>query len=123
MGGKLIAIIEAFSECLYLITIASESDNILNAVMLKVKHERLLLLVECHSHTCYYALWLQRYNFNFRKKRERGIFLKKSINTQAPPLLLCTKFSDNSQYKYIQVDKLIVFYVYFDRVYSLVCKN
>ena len=68
--------------------------------MLKVKHERLLFLVVCHSLTRYYALWLQRYNFNFRKKRERGIFLKKSINTQAPPLLLCTKFSDNSQLVY-----------------------
>lgn len=40
--------------------------------------------------------------------------MKKSINTQVPPLIICTKFSDDSQYKYIQVDKLIVFYVYFD---------
>ena len=63
-----------------MITIASWSDNILNAVMLKVKHELLFLLVECHFHKRYYALWLQKYNFYFLEKKEKRDFLKKNIH-------------------------------------------
>ena len=73
-------LIKAFSECLYMITIASWSDNILNAVMLKVKHELLFLLVECHFHKRYYALWLQKYNFYFLEKKEKRDFLNLNIS-------------------------------------------
>lgn len=50
-----IAIIEAFSKCLYLIAIASEADNVFSTIMLKVEHEFLLSIVECYTHIINYS--------------------------------------------------------------------
>ena len=49
--GKLIAIIEASAERLYLIAIAGQPDNIFSAIVLEVEHEMLLFAVKSYTHS------------------------------------------------------------------------
>ena len=52
--GKLIAIVEAFTKSLHLVSTASQADNILCPVVLKDQHKPLVLDVVCNTH---YALF------------------------------------------------------------------
>ena len=60
--AELIATVEAFAECFYLIAITSEVNKIVCAVVLKVKHKLLMFVVECYAHNILNRLHLQRYN-------------------------------------------------------------
>ena len=49
--GKLIAIVEASAERLYLIALAGQTDDVFSAVVLEVEHEMLRFIIVCHTHS------------------------------------------------------------------------
>ena len=50
---ELIAVVETPAECLDLIAIARQADNIIYAIVLEVEHETMLLVVESYTHNSF----------------------------------------------------------------------
>ena len=69
--GKLIAIVEASAERLYLIALTGQTDDVFSAVVLEVEHEMLRFIIVCHTHR----------NVSFACKVTKTFYSDKEIST------------------------------------------